>query len=137
MDRINRESRTKLMSKIRSKDTVPEVTLRKALRNSGITYRKYYGPEKIDIAIPATKIAVFVDGCFWHSCPIHGHAPKSNIGYWGKKLEKNRGRASAKDLRLKEEGWEIIHIWEHEISEDSLKCVSSINQAIGRRKSLK
>lgn len=134
MDKISAEARSRVMSKIRSKDSAPEVTLRKALWSAGIRYRKYYGAEKIDIAIPREKIAVFVDGCFWHSCPLHGHAPKSNTGYWGEKLAKNQNRAASKDIRLKEGGWEVVHFWEHEIYESPANCALKINEIINKRK---
>ena len=134
MDKISAEARSRIMSKIRSKDSVPEITLRKALWSAGIRFRKYYGAEKIDIAKPGEKIAVFVDGCFWHSCPLHGHVPKSNTGYWGKKLEKNKEQAASKDIRLKEGGWEIVHFWEHEIYESPANCALKIEEIINRRK---
>ncbi len=118
------------MSKIRSKDTKIELFLRRALWKRGVRYRKYYGNEKIDIAFPKYKVAVFVDGCFWHSCPIHGHKPKSNTNYWDKKLEKNKERALAKDERLKENGWFCIHFWDHEISENLEKCVMEIKKIL-------
>lgn len=126
MDRISTLERSKIMSKIRSTDTKVELILRRALWKEGLRYRIYYGKEKIDIAFPKVKIAVFADGCFWHSCPVHGHTPKSNSGYWGGKLAKNEKRAIAKDLRLRESGWEVIHFWEHEISEDPGICISKI-----------
>ena len=103
------------MSAIRSRNTKPEVILRKALWAKGMRFRIQYGKEKIDIAFPSKKIAVFVDGCFWHGCPVHSHIPKSNKEYWLPKLKKNIERAKAKDERLREDGWRILHIWEHEL----------------------
>ena len=103
------------MSAIRSKHTGPERALRKALREKGLKYRLHYGKEKIDIAFPGKKVAVFVDGCFWHQCPKHSHIPKSNRHYWLPKLRKNKKRAKEKDKRLKTAGWRIIHVWEHEL----------------------
>jgi DNA mismatch endonuclease (patch repair protein) len=114
MDRIAKEKRSKVMSAIHSRDTKPELMLRKALRQCGYRYRLHYGKEKVDVAFPEKKVAVFVDGCFWHSCPLHLRIPKSNKGYWLPKLRKNIQRAREKDKRLKEKGWKIIHIWEHE-----------------------
>jgi len=118
--------RSKLMSRIRSKGTSPEMGLRRALWHSGIHYRVQYGKERIDIAFPGKKLAVFVDGCFWHSCPIHGHIPKSNIGYWKPKLERNIERAKAKDARLMESGWQVLHFWEHDVKKDAKKCAGKI-----------
>ena len=104
------------MSAIRSKHTKPEVKLRKALFATGCRYRLHYGKEKIDIAFPGKKVAVFVDGCFWHSCPKHGRKPKSNKSYWHPKLKRNAERAKEKDKRLKKEGWKVLHFWEHEFN---------------------
>jgi len=104
------------MSAIPSRHTSPELALRKALRERGLSYRLHYGKERIDIAFPGKKIAVFVDGCFWHQCPLHGHLPKSNRRYWLPKLERNKKRAKEKDKRLRKLGWKVIHVWEHEFN---------------------
>lgn len=119
-------ARSKLMSRIKSKGTSPEIALRKALWYSGMRYRVQYGKEKIDIAFPGKKVAVFVDGCFWHSCPVHGHIPKSNLGYWKPKLERNVQRAEAKDARLAESGWAALHFWEHDVKSDPKKCAAEV-----------
>jgi DNA mismatch endonuclease, patch repair protein len=103
------------MSAIHSKNTKPELCLRKALWAKGFRFRVQFGKEKIDIAFPSKKIAVFVDGCFWHGCPIHAHFPKSNQTYWLPKLKKNVERDSNKNERLKNQGWVIIRFWEHEL----------------------
>lgn len=123
---ISKEVRSKIMSKIKSKNTSPEKILRKALWDIGLRFRIQYGKEKIDIAFPDKKIAIFVDGCFWHSCPIHGHIPKSNEGYWVAKLAKNIERAKDKDIRLESDGWKILHFWEHEIKNDLNDCIQRI-----------
>jgi DNA mismatch endonuclease, patch repair protein len=123
VDRISKEKRSKIMSAIRSKNTQPEVLLRKALWAKRFRYRVQYGKEKIDIAFPSSKVAIFVDGCFWHGCPIHSHLPKSNKQYWHPKLEKNIERAKSKDERLQKEGWVVLHFWEHELNDiDQILC---------------
>jgi DNA mismatch endonuclease, patch repair protein len=104
------------MSAIHSKNTKPELRLRKALWANGLRFRVQYGKEKIDIAFPSKKIAIFVDGCFWHGCPIHSHSPKTNQTYWLPKLEKNIERDSVKNERLRNQGWFVMRFWEHEIS---------------------
>ena len=116
MDKVTKEKRSKIMSAIRSKNTTPEMTLRKEMWAQGLRYRIHYGKEKIDVAFPSRKLAIFVDGCFWHSCPLHSHIPKSNEKYWVAKLKKNRERSKGKDDRLEREGWTILHFWEHEIN---------------------
>jgi DNA mismatch endonuclease (patch repair protein) len=115
VDRISKEKRSKIMSAIRSKNTNPEVILRRFLWSKGFRYRVHYGKEKIDIAFPSKKLAVFVDGCFWHGCPLHSHIPKSNQSYWIPKLQRNKERDAAKDKRLKSSGWKVVRIWEHEL----------------------
>lgn len=115
MDKFSKQTRSKIMSSIKSKNTKPEILLRKLLWENGFRYRLHYGEEKIDIAFPSKKLAVFVDGCFWHRCPQHSHLPKSNRSYWLPKLMKNKKRAKDKDKRLKKDGWKVIHVWEHNL----------------------
>lgn len=130
MDKITKEARSRVMSAIRSKHTKPEVVLRRMLWEKGYRYRLHYGREKIDIAFPGRKIAIFVDGCFWHQCPMHSHVPKSNMGYWVPKLKKNKLRAKKKDARLRAAGWKVLHVWEHEL-EDSKKVLKKIERILG------
>jgi DNA mismatch endonuclease (patch repair protein) len=129
IDRISKEKRSKIMSAIRSENTKPEIVLRKALWARGLRFRKYYGKEKIDIAFPSKKLAIFVDGCFWHGCPTHSHLPKSHEDYWHPKLKKNVERDRAKNERLEAEGWKVIRFWEHELN-DIEKALKKIQ--IGR-----
>lgn len=116
-DRISKEKRSRIMSAIRSKNTQPEITLRRALWAKGLRFRVHYGKEKIDIAFPAKKLAIFVDGCFWHGCPAHSHLPKSHKNYWHPKLRKNVERDKAKNERLEAEGWKVLRLWEHELND--------------------
>jgi DNA mismatch endonuclease, patch repair protein len=115
IDRISKEKRSRIMAAIKSENTAPEVAVRKALWAKGLRFRIHYGREKIDIAFPSKKVAVFIDGCFWHGCPIHSHLPKSNENYWHPKLKKNMERDRIKDNLLSAEGWSVLHIWEHEL----------------------
>lgn len=117
MDFLTPEDRSARMSRIRGKDTTPELKLRKALWDAGLRYRKQYGRRKIDIAFPGRRVAVFVDGCFWHGCPLHGTVPDSNRGYWLPKLERNKQRDRENTAVLKDEGWTVIRVWEHELKE--------------------
>jgi DNA mismatch endonuclease (patch repair protein) len=116
VDRISKEKRSKIMSSIRSENTTPEITLRRALWAKGLRFRIYYGKEKIDIAFPSKKVAIFVDGCFWHGCPIHSHLPKSHKDYWHPKLKRNIERDKAKNSRLERDGWKVLRFWEHELT---------------------
>lgn len=117
MDIFSPKKRSEIMSKVRSKDTSPELKLRKALWSAGLRYRKHYGPHHIDIAFPGKKVAVFVDGCFWHGCPIHGTIPESNKDYWVPKLERNKKRDLERTAALEAEGWTVIRAWEHELKD--------------------
>ena len=126
MDSVSKTARSRIMSSIRAKHTKPELILRKELRLAGIKYRLHYGKEKIDIAIPERKIAIFADGCFWHQCPRHSHIPKSNKKYWLPKLQKNKNHAKEKDLRLRKRGWATAHFWEHEINKNPKKCALKV-----------
>lgn len=92
----------------------------------GLRYRVQYGRERVGIAFPKKKLAVFVDGCFWYSCPMHGHMPKSNAAYWVPKLEKNVERDRAKDFRVSEGVWSVLHFWEHEIKPDVVSCTKRV-----------
>lgn len=121
MDNVSKQVRSKIMSRIRHKDTKPEITFRRILYKEGYRYRINYGKEKIDLAFPKKKIAIFIDGCFWHSCPRHLRIPKSNKNYWMPKLKRNIQLAKGKDRRLKKEGWRVIHIWEHELNKPEIK----------------
>jgi DNA mismatch endonuclease, patch repair protein len=114
-DRISKQVRSRIMSSIRSKDTKPEIAIRRALWMKGYRYRTQFGAEKIDIAFLSRKIAIFVDGCFWHGCPTHSNQPKTNQGYWFPKLKKNIQRDIETNARLKAQGWTVLRFWEHEI----------------------
>lgn len=117
MDFVSKEKRSKIMAAIHSKNTKPEISLRKALWSKGLRYRIHYGKELIDIAFPTERLAIFIDGCFWHGCPIHSHIPESNREYWLPKLRKNIERDAAKSELLRTMGWEVMRFWEHELSD--------------------
>ena len=99
------------------RDTAAEMKLRKVLFGRGLRYRVDFGVvgrRRVDIAFTGRKIAVFVDGCFWHRCPQHGTVPKANRDWWLAKLEANERRDRASDLQLAALGWTVIRVWEHE-----------------------
>jgi DNA mismatch endonuclease (patch repair protein) len=111
----------------RKTDTRPEIALRSALHRTGNRFRKNHSvrvddgrPITIDVAFPKAKLAVFVDGCFWHSCAEHGTEPRSNLRYWGPKLKQNIERDREVDRRLIAGGWEVLRVWEHEVSPSSI-----------------
>jgi DNA mismatch endonuclease (patch repair protein) len=125
-DKFSKAVRSKIMSKIKQRDTKPEIALRKALSKEGYRYRLHYGNPKIDIAFVSKKVAVFVDGCFWHMCPKHSHFPKSNRKFWVPKLKRNKARDKKTNKVLAKMGWKVIRIWEHDIHVNTLRCVKRI-----------
>ena len=111
---------TKKMRSNRRSDTKPEVSLRSLLHRSGLRFRKDYhirlpGGKAVhaDIAFTRLRMAVFVDGCFWHCCPDHGTIPKSNQEYWVPKLKQNVDRDRTIDRELLAAGWRVLRFWEH------------------------
>ncbi|MBD9699191.1 very short patch repair endonuclease [Flavimobilis sp. GY10621] len=107
------------MSAARRRDTAPELALRRALHARGLRYRVTYpvpGNRRrtIDVAFTRAKVAVFVDGCFWHGCPEHGTQPHANAGWWATKLAANAARDRDTDRLLTDAGWTVVRVWEHE-----------------------
>ncbi len=107
------------MSRVRTRDTAPELELRSELHRRGLRYRVDRRPMKgvpsrADLVFGPAKVAVYVDGCFWHSCPEHGTMPHSNEAFWQEKLARNRERDAAVNELLAAAGWTVVRIWEHE-----------------------
>ena len=105
----------------RRRDTQPETRLRRRLHAKGLRYRVDHplrpgggGIVRPDVVFTRARVAVFVDGCYWHGCPKHFIAPKSNGAYWGPKIEGNRRRDRVTDERLAADGWVVHRCWEHE-----------------------
>jgi len=124
------EGRSANMRANRRTDTKPEVALRRALHRQGYRFRKDYrldlsGGARVrpDIAFTARRVAVFVDGCFWHACPEHGTNPANNVWYWEPKLRRNVERDRAADAALAADGWDVVRIWEHEPLEAAVTAV--------------
>jgi len=103
----------------RKTDTTPEVKLRSALHRRGLRFRKNLLLRlpsvrvRPDVVFPARKIAIFVDGCFWHRCREHGVRPHSNSAYWQQKLDRNVARDIRVTALLRDAGWKVIRVWEH------------------------
>ena len=128
MDTITKEQRSSNMSKIRSKDTLPELLVRKTLWQMGYRYRLHYKklPGKPDIVIVKHKIAVFVHGCFWHrhkNC-IEASRPKTNQEYWEAKINKNIERDKKYKKEIEKLGWKVITVWECSIKHDIEKNIA-------------
>ena len=114
-------SRSQQMARIRGRDTKPEVILRKALWARGLRYRVNYKTPagRADVAMPGKRVAVFVDGCFWHGCPDHFTTPNANREWWVEKIDANRRRDDDSMTRLRSAGWRPIVVWEHESAEEA------------------
>jgi DNA mismatch endonuclease (patch repair protein) len=111
-------TRSETMARIRSRGTLPEIKLRKALWSDGLRYRLAYDlPGRPDLTFVDARLAIFVDGCFWHGCPTHYSAPRTNRNHWARKLRCNVERDLATDDALQRLGWYPFHVWQHELSE--------------------
>lgn len=124
------------MARVRQKDTDAEIALRRELFRCGLRYRVEYvvlaKPRRVaDIAFPSLKIAVFVDGCFWHGCPIHATWPKRNAELWKQKIEANRVRDADTNERLREAGWTALRIWRHE---SAVEAATAVAQEVAKAK---
>jgi DNA mismatch endonuclease (patch repair protein) len=106
------------MQMTRRRDTTCEIALRSALHRLGLRYRVDWQlpgtRRRADIAFPRLKVAVMVDGCFWHACPIHGTWPKNNASWWRNKILTNQERDRDTDSRLEAQGWAVLRFWEHD-----------------------
>ena len=137
MDVLTKEQRHRNMSRIRSRDTKPEVLLRKALWHSGLRYRKNDRtlPGTPDIAILRYHIAVFVDGDFWHARGHQEHPGEqvaSNKEFWQKKLTRNVERDREVNDALTEQGWLVLRFWESDIESDLQQCVAVVCDYCGK-----
>lgn len=117
----------KRMQSTRRRDTEPEIALRRILHSRGLRFRVdcsvIPGARRVDIAFMRAKVAVFVDGCFWHLCPLHRTFPKANAAWWNEKLRANRRRDLDTNRKLKKAGWCVKRVWEHESPEAAAKRV--------------
>lgn len=127
-DVMSAAKRSALMARIRGTNTTPELALRRALGQMGLRYR--VSPPEVfgqpDVVLARSKVAVFVDGCFWHGCKVHYVRPSNNREFWASKLEANRARDQRVNRELRDEGWRVLRVWEHEINRDPLGPASRI-----------
>jgi len=117
------------MSGLARRDTAPEVAIRRLLHAQGLRYRVAYPVpgnrrRSIDIAFTRRKVAVFVDGCFWHGCPEHGTQPRANASWWTTKLAANQTRDSDSTARLEAQGWLVLRVWEHEDPSEAARRIA-------------
>lgn len=120
----------------RRRDTHPELRTRRLVHAAGLRYRVDARPlpsvnRRADMVFTRAKVAVFIDGCFWHSCPSHGTAPQANAAFWQAKFASNRARDTETDSMLREAGWISLRIWEHvEASEAAAIVITAVRQRL-------
>lgn len=124
-------TRSQIMSRVKSKDSGAERALRSALHAAGLRFRLHRRIEEVtlDVAFPNAKVAVLIDGCFWHGCPRHATYPKSNTSYWLPKLSENKDRDKRQSARLRSAGWKLFRVWEHDCLPPNPRVVSRIVEA--------
>lgn len=129
MDRISRAHRSWNMSRIRAKDTVPELLVRSALHRLGYRFRLHKNdlPGRPDIVLPRWKVAIFVHGCFWHRHPNckYAYTPQSKVGFWNRKFAQNVTRDRRKLRALKASGWKVVVLWECKVTSVGLSNILS------------
>ncbi|WP_443062521.1 very short patch repair endonuclease [Streptomyces sp. NBC_00457] len=130
-------ARRRNMQAIRSRDTKPEWLIRRLVHAQGLRYRVSARPipdlrRTADLVFRPAKVAVFIDGCYWHGCPEHYVPPRTNSGYWSEKVLRNVKRDRDTDQRLSDAGWLVLRFWEHEQSE---ACADKIAATVLARRS--
>lgn len=128
------DQRRQMMSRIKGRDTGPELSLRRNFWALGLRYRLQYriGRTRPDMVFIGARVAVFVDGCFWHGCPLHSTAPKNNREFWEQKLRRNRERDAENTQWLEAEGWRVLRLWEHEIETSPADCARRVAAMLGK-----
>lgn len=118
------------MSSTRGRDSTPELAVRRVLHARGHRYRVNYRPlddrrRTVDIAFTRLKLAVMIDGCFWHGCPDHYRPASTRAAFWAAKIAGNRARDVDTDRRLKEAGWTVVRFWEHDDPESVVEALEA------------
>lgn len=124
------------MGRVRRQGTDLEIRLRKALWSSGLRYKlktKIKLPGTPDILFPGAKLAIFVDGCFWHGCTLHGTQSKTNPDFWAAKIARNQERDKQVDEKLAAIGWRSIRFWQHDIENRIDDCVATVADTLEKR----
>ena len=111
------------------RDTQCEKAVRSAVHALGFRYRVHVKPDptlrrEADLVFRCERVAVFVDGCFWHGCPLHHHDPHTHHSWWKSKIERNRARDRETDRLLEERGWLVLRVWEHEDPEEAAERIA-------------
>lgn len=123
----------------RRRDTAPELRVRRLLHASGLRYLVDHAPltgvrRRADLVFRGPRVAVFIDGCFWHGCPDHGMTPRTNTAFWSAKLERNRERDAETDMLLRDAGWVVLRFWEHQDAAEVAEVIEGVvRSGVGRR----
>ena len=133
MDILSPKQRSLLMSRVKGTETGIEVRLRKQIWKAGFRYRKNHMVEgiKVDLAFPRHRLVVFIDGCFWHGCPLHYTIPVTREDFWRSKLRANVERDRRQTLFLEQKQWRVLRIWEHEVKKETEKIAERICRFLG------
>ena len=128
-DVLSPAQRSLCMSQNRGRNTKPEVVLRKACWSLGMRYSLGSKlPGRPDFVFGRHRVAVFVDGCFWHGCPLHYQPPATRPDFWRKKIEANKARDAVVNDSLRSLGWSVVRIWEHTVRKELSLAVNAIRQ---------
>lgn len=134
-DRVDAEKRSRMMAAVHSKDTGPELVVRRLAHRLGYRFRLHRKdlPGTPDVVFPSRKSVMFVHGCFWHGhkCP-RGKAPSSNVAFWRRKIEKNRRRDARCEKQLRTDGWKVLTLWECETKNEG-KLGKKLSRFLERR----
>lgn len=133
-DVFTKQKRSEVMSRIKGKENKDtELVMIQILRENHIAgwRRNQTLLGKPDFVFPKLKIALFVDGCFWHGCPKHSNIPRNNREFWANKLQKNKDRDRFVSRELKKEGWKVVRVWEHELKH-SEKVILKLKKQMGK-----
>ncbi|MGF0310974.1 very short patch repair endonuclease [Rhodococcus sp. IEGM1428] len=129
---IASDVRSRMMRAVKRTDTKPEIAVRSALHQRGYRFRKDF-PIRVDgrvirpdVVFTRQRIAVFVDGCFWHVCPLHCRRPRTNTEFWSQKLGRNQQRDREQDAALEKAGWVVVRIWEHQTIDSAVSDVVAV-----------
>lgn len=128
-DRLTPEQRSRAMRAVKSSNTSLERLMSSLLWARGYRFRRNVTSiaGKPDFALKGRKIAIFVDSCFWHSCPLHGRVPADITGYWASKLEANAARDARVTRELEEDGWTVVRVWEHDLHDSVDEVIAQVD----------
>jgi DNA mismatch endonuclease, patch repair protein len=134
MDRVSKETRSRIMATVKGKgNKSTEQRLRAYMVRAGFRHWHMHDRSILgrpDFVFEAARVAVFVDGCFWHGCPKCCRRPKSSTEYWNAKIDRNMARDQSTLAELTRQGWTVVRVWEHEVKRDASSVIATIKAAV-------